>query len=156
MMSFTKIMRTILGFHTRNVLDLFFKKMPDADFAIVLEEIGYPTGGVRTYAWWKSHQESFFIMYHCAFGKEIVSLDTSRIVNGNMDDFNSIHSFVEQFRYLKDLSSDIRDGGDYCVTWGTKEDQHKVDISNPPAESVHYTFIRQLMEKGWSNGPKSS
>jgi hypothetical protein len=127
-------------------LDVLLRCEPTLEKGIVLQETGFPYGGVTTYAWWKSDGLGFFKMSHRKFG------EADSLVRDN-----SIHSVGEQVEVLLRMIEDeyddlenyfrnVRDGVVYVLSWGTKERQRVITMQTPTEESRHYQLVKKLKE----------
>ena len=148
---FEQIVRIFLGGRPKSrLLVELFKSESDADGAIILEEIGFPHGGVSTYTWWRSSSSGFFRKSHRSFNETEVSLNKP-VVTQNVKRVDELFSLIEEFGDLTDYSKSVRvrDGGLYRVSWGTKDKQQTLTIRIPAADSRHYQLVMQLKGNAW-------
>ena len=143
-----RIIRVFLGGQPRSSpLIQLFQSESDVDKAIILEETGFPHGGVTEYTWRKARGSGFFKKVHRSFNQAGVDPDASTTVQcaeGHIDELISL--IEEEYGELKNYSGNVRDGVVYRVAWGTEDHQHALTIRNPPADSNHYQLVLKLKE----------
>lgn len=140
-----RIIRFVLGGQPRNSpLIQLFQSESDVDQAVILEETGFPHGGVTKFTWWKARGSGFFNKVHRSFNQADTDPEAPTTVQGAEEDFDRIVSLIEEYGELKNYSSNVRDGVVYRVAWGTEDHQHTLTIRNPPANSKHYQLVSSL------------
>ncbi len=142
-----RIARIFLGGQPKSCpLITLFQEEENAEKAIVLEETGFPYGGVTTLMWWKTNSGEFFRKVHESYGASQSASESAIPIEGGRACVEKMVVQLSEFNQLKNYSGHVRDGVVYRVAWGTRERQHTLTISNPPADSRHYQLVKQVKE----------
>ena len=144
---FERLLRLVMGKRSNDSpLDMLFRCEPTLEKGIVLQETGFPYGGVTTYAWWKSGGLGFFKMSHRKFGEteSPVRSESTHSVGEQVDVL--LKMIEDEYDDLENYLRNVRDGVVYVVSWGTKERQRVITIKTPTAESRHYELVKKLKE----------
>ena len=142
-----RIVRLFLGVQSRSSpLAELFQDQADATKAIILEETGFPYGGVIKYTWWKSNSSEFFRKMCKGFTQTEPDSDAPVLDLGTKGCVETLSSLIEEFEGPKNYTGNVRDGVVYRVACGTRDRQEVFTISNPPAGSRHYQLVTQIKE----------
>lgn len=146
-----RIIRIFLGGRAKSCpLAEVFENETIAERAVVLEETGFPYGGITKYTWWKSSGSGFFKKVHKRFSRTDPNPNVPTTVQSTAVRVDELLSLIEEYDDLNNYSGNVRDGVVYRVAWGSKDRQRTLTIANPPADSKHYQLVSRLKESAMS------
>ncbi len=141
-----KIIQAFLGTPPKSLLKELFQNKSQATIGIVLEETGFPYGGVTIYTWWNTGCSGYFTKTHQDFNSSISEASEAEAVRRETSHVDRLVGAIENSGCLENYLNKMRDGVVYRLFWGTAENQHELTIDNPVAGSDHYQLIAQLKE----------
>lgn len=138
-----KLMLLFSGRKNPTFLDIW-ERLENPRFVIMLLEAGLLGGSVNIFIFWENDKGHFFeeAIINTSDG-EIETINQSDLSALEFDRIKSEIHRLDQPR-LKNYSSEMKDGVEYSICWGSLQHTRKVSANNPEGESKHGQLVSLL------------